>query len=40
MKILASGVDILCPGCMISPNTPIKNIKSMKKSRDDFCNLS
>lgn len=40
MKTLSSGVDILSPGCMISPNTPIKNIKAMIKARNDFCNLS
>lgn len=39
IKVLSNGVDILSPSCMISPNTPIKNLKTMIKARNDFCNL-
>ena len=40
MKILSNGIDILSPGCMISPNTPLNNLKKIIKARNDFCNLS
>ena len=39
-EILSKGVDILSPSCMISPNTPIKNIKAMIEARNEFCELN
>ncbi|WP_323737210.1 uroporphyrinogen decarboxylase family protein [Methanosphaera sp. ISO3-F5] len=39
LNILGKGIDILSPGCMISPNTQLKNIQAMIKARNDFCDL-
>jgi [methyl-Co(III) methanol-specific corrinoid protein]:coenzyme M methyltransferase len=35
---LRNGTDFLCPGCGLSPNTPLENILQLKKARDDFFN--
>jgi len=35
-KALEAGVDLLEPGCGISPVTPLKNIKAMVEARDEF----
>lgn len=35
-KALDSGVDILAPGCGIAPMTPLENIKTMVKTRDEY----
>ena len=36
LKALNSGVGILAPGCGIAPMTPLENIKTMIKTRDEF----
>jgi [methyl-Co(III) methanol-specific corrinoid protein]:coenzyme M methyltransferase len=33
---LQSGTDFLCPGCGLSPNTPLQNILQLKRARDDY----
>ena len=33
---LENGTDFLCPGCGIAPNSPLENIRQIKKARDDF----
>lgn len=33
---LENGTDFLCPGCGIAPNSPLENVKQLKKARDDF----
>ena len=38
-EILSNGIDIFSPSCMISPNTPKKNIKAMIEARNKFCDL-
>ena len=35
-RALESGVDLLEPGCGISPITPLENIKAMVEARDEF----
>ncbi|MDI9644611.1 MAG: MtaA/CmuA family methyltransferase [Candidatus Verstraetearchaeota archaeon] len=37
MKILSEGVDVLAPGCGLSPSTPLGNLRSMVRARDLFC---
>jgi [methyl-Co(III) methanol-specific corrinoid protein]:coenzyme M methyltransferase len=36
---LRNGTDFLCPGCGISPNTPLENILQLKRARDDYFTL-
>lgn len=38
-EILSNGIDIFSPSCMISPNTPKKNIKAMIEARNKFYDL-
>jgi len=35
-KALETGVDLLEPGCGISPITPLRNIKAMVEARNEF----
>jgi [methyl-Co(III) methanol-specific corrinoid protein]:coenzyme M methyltransferase len=36
LATLENGTDFLCPGCGIAPNSPLENIRQLKKARDDF----
>lgn len=38
-QILSEGIDILSPNCVVSPNTPIRNIKAMIDARNKFCDI-
>lgn len=40
IKALEAGVDLLEPGCGISPITPLKNIRAMVEARNEFCENS
>ena len=31
-----NGTDFLIPGCGVAPQTPLQNIRQLKKARDDF----
>ncbi len=33
---LKNGTDFLAPGCGVAPQTPLENIRQLKKARDDF----
>ena len=33
---LEDGIDILAPGCGLAPHTPLENIKTLVKARDDY----
>ncbi len=35
-QALENGTDFLCPGCGVSPLSPLENIQQLKKARDDF----
>jgi [methyl-Co(III) methanol-specific corrinoid protein]:coenzyme M methyltransferase len=35
-KALENGTDFLCPGCGIAPNSPLENVRQLRKARDDF----
>ncbi len=36
MDALENGTDFLCPGCGVSPLSPLENLRQLRKARDDF----
>ncbi|MFH1152370.1 MAG: MtaA/CmuA family methyltransferase [Pseudomonadota bacterium] len=36
IQALENGTDFLCPGCGIAPNSPLENVRQLRKARDDF----
>ena len=35
---LESGTDFLAPGCGVAPQTPLENVRQLKRARDDYSN--
>ena len=35
-RSLQDGVDFLAPGCGIAPGSPLKNVRQLRRARDDF----
>ena len=36
MKAIENGVDFLAPGCGIAPQSPLENVRQLKRARDDY----
>ena len=38
-QALDNGTDFLCPGCGVAPMSPVENLKTLRKARDDHFGL-